>query len=293
MKRSVLSVTAIALVAALLSLPHAASVAGAGTPVVVDPGGGMVGRSPSLAIANGRQAIGYVDSSAPMHSRDSAGSIDPCRSSISVQNVGREPGKAILVAWGDNVGDGPLGVECTGLLVPGSSWTMQDSQLPSGSQSAALFSFTAKMLSELGLDDDLGFDDVVADIMCEALFFDIPGNPDEYARFKRAVDIGGSFAGLPMQAVQGAPIAASVVRKCPGDFTLGVDVTASYMGIGGPDLGRHTDTDRHAITNIHDRRDNHGGTPNTHSDRDAHRCNTTVVCHARRYTRRYTHPNPR
>ena len=76
--------------------------------------------------------------------------------------------------------------------MPGSAWNLLGSQIPTGSKGGMLFKFSALQLGELPgnpgptLADDLGFDDVMADLMCETLFFGVVGDSDDYRRFKKA-----------------------------------------------------------------------------------------------------------
>ncbi len=172
------------------------------------------------------------------------GMDDVCRTWIEVQNVGSEYKKAVLVTWGEPgfcppQCAGPLKVECSGLLKPGSTWNFLGAQVPTGSKSGMVFQFSAKQLSEVGVD--LGFDDVVADLMCETLFFGVVGDCDDYRRFKKAYEENGDFAGIPMNdRVKGDGIlAVDVLRHCPGDVTPGVEVSSKYNGIAGRHLGAY------------------------------------------------------
>jgi hypothetical protein len=182
------------------------------------------------------------------------GADDVCRTWIEVQYIGGGQkddngfcedfgAKAVLVTWGEPgfcppQAAGPLKVECTGLLVPGASWLFSGSQVPTGSKSGILFKFTALQLSDVGLADELGFDDVVADLMCEELFFGVVGDADDYRRFKKAYNEGGTFRSIPQNIAMGpGALAVEVLRKCPGDLTPGVDVTSKYNGIAGTHLG--------------------------------------------------------
>lgn len=69
---------------------------------------------------------------------------------IQAQNLGSQISKIILFTWGDYSGacppqaPGPLKVECSGLLVPGSAWTFRDTQLPSAARSAVAYSVPAE-----------------------------------------------------------------------------------------------------------------------------------------------------
>jgi hypothetical protein len=169
------------------------------------------------------------------------GQDEVCHSWIEAQNVGSVYSKAILVLWGEPgfcppQCAGPLKVECSGLLRPGSTWNFLGAQLPTGAKSAMLFSFNNRQISEIagGLVPP---DDLVADFMCETLFFGVVGDCDDFRRFKKAFNEGLSFAGLPIPLAVGSPFAVEVLRNCPGDVTPGVNVTSKYSGISGYMLG--------------------------------------------------------
>ena len=128
---------------------------------------------------------------------------------IEVQNVGPEAVKAVLVTWGEAgfcppQAAGPLKVECTGLLQPGTTWNMLGDQIPDGSKSGMLFKFSTKQLSDDGLDATFGFDDIYADLMCETLFFGVVGDADDFRRFKKAYNEGGDVRGHPAGPGAGA-----------------------------------------------------------------------------------------
>ncbi len=170
------------------------------------------------------------------------GQDDVCRTWIEVQVIGPEFSKAVLVTWGEPgfcppQCAGPLKVECTGLLKPGSTWNFLGSQVPTGSKGGMLFKFTAKQISEI--DPTFGGeDDIVADYMCETLFFGVVGDCDDWRRFKKAYNEGREFAGLNMNQAAGKGfLAVDVLRHCPGDVTPGVEVSSKYNGIAGDHLG--------------------------------------------------------
>ena len=171
------------------------------------------------------------------------GQDDVCRTMIEVQYIGCDPSKAVLVTWGEPgfcppQAAGPLKVECTGLLFPGTSWIMMGAQIPTGSKGGMLFKFTAQQLSDVGID--LGFDDVVADLMCETLFFGVVGDADDYRRFKKAYNEGLDFAGINQRIAAGdGVLAVEVLRHCPGDVTPGVEVSSKYIGIAAAHLGQY------------------------------------------------------
>jgi len=157
-----------------------------------------------------------------------------CESRLTIQNVGREPSKAVLLTWDESVGNGPHGIACTGLLAPGASWGVGEAQLRPGSRSGAVFSFTAKRLSEIGVSAQV--DAVVADHMCQVVGINVLESAAEYARFKGAYSAGGDYEGVPLDRAQGAAMAVEVYRQCPDDPPTS-EVTGSYMGIAGSDLG--------------------------------------------------------
>ncbi len=159
------------------------------------------------------------------------GKDDVCRSWIGLQHLGDEAAQAVAVYWGRPLPGqpcaGPLAVECSGLLAAGATWSLMGAQIPTGSQSALVFSVTTRRLSALGLD--LGFDAPAASHLCAALSSEpFLGDCAAYARFREAWVTGGAFAGLPLGLVAGPPLTAQVLRHCPGDPTPGVEVSASY-----------------------------------------------------------------
>ncbi|MFN8422810.1 MAG: hypothetical protein U0470_05220 [Anaerolineae bacterium] len=169
------------------------------------------------------------------------GQDDVCESWIEVQNVGCERTMAALVTWGEPgfcppQAAGPLKVECTGMLKPGSTWNLQGAQVPTGSKSGILFKLSARQLSEDGID--VGFDDITGSYVCELLFFGVVGDADDYRRFKKAYDEGLDFQGVDMALARGSgALAVDVHRTCPGSATPGVDMTSKYNGIAGDHLG--------------------------------------------------------
>jgi hypothetical protein len=150
---------------------------------------------------------------------------------VGLQNLGDEAAQGIVVIWeGQSPGlpcAGPLQVQCTGLLAPGATWTLQGAQLPGFSRSAMVFSVSTRRLSELGVD--LGFDESAANYLCASLSSDqLLRNCDAYTRFRSAWATGGSFAGLPLGLAAGPPLAAEVLRHCTSAQTPGLEVSSAY-----------------------------------------------------------------
>jgi hypothetical protein len=167
-----------------------------------------------------------------------------CASVVEVQNVGAWPSKAILVLWGAPGAcppqcAGPLKVECSGLLKPGSAWNFMGSQLPRTAKSGMVFS--APAIQVAGLSG--GNNDVFADSLCEELFRTVVGNCGEYRRFKKAFNEGGVWTSgsstFDFRAYPGASMAVEVVRKCPGDTDPMASVTGSYDGLADDMLGAY------------------------------------------------------
>jgi hypothetical protein len=163
------------------------------------------------------------------------GGEDVCSTLLAVQSLGEEPTKVALVAWGE-AGfcppqcAGPLKVECSGLIKPGGNWFLFGAQIPTGTRSGAVYSFSARTDPTLESGDAS-----IADYLCQQLFFDVVGDCNDYRRFKLAYDTGGEFAGIPLARAYGAPIAVTAQRTCPGDRTPATEATSSYAGIQYPD----------------------------------------------------------
>jgi len=175
------------------------------------------------------------------------GQDDVCDTWIEVQNIGCEFAKAALITWGEPgfcppQAAGPLKVECTGILKPGSTWNLFGAQVPTGSKGGMLFKFSVKQLSELPAPLAFPPDDITADYLCESLFFGVVGDADDYRRFKKAYNEGLEFDLVPLDRASGDGIlAVDVHRTCPGDVTPGVKVTSKYNGIAGSHLGAYDD----------------------------------------------------
>ncbi len=169
---------------------------------------------------------------------------DTCETWLQVQNVGREPSVGILVGWGEPgfcppQAAGPLKMECTGLLKPGSAWTWVNSQLPPGLRSGIVYSINAtdEVLDKRG--NKITFDKLV----CGVLFDMIVGNHDEWLLFDTAYlnrgvyyvseknDAGQQLV-LDFGEHQGQPLVVSVNRKCPDPTDPNRTVNAAYTGIG-------------------------------------------------------------
>ncbi|MFN2252319.1 MAG: SdrD B-like domain-containing protein [Anaerolineae bacterium] len=172
------------------------------------------------------------------------GNNNVCDSIVEVQNIGAWPSKAMLVLWGAPGAcppqcTGPLKVECSGLLRPGSAWNFLDSQLPKAAKSGMVFS--APAIQGGGIAG--GGTDVFADLLCEALFHNVVGDCDEFRRFKNAFNEGGIWRvgsyTLDFGAYPGAALAVEVVRKCPGDVDPMVSVTSGYTGLADEMLGAY------------------------------------------------------
>ena len=128
---------------------------------------------------------------------------------IEVQNVGAAYTKAVLVLWGEAgqcapQANGPIKVECTGLLKPGTTWNFRGSKVPAGAKSGIVYSVA----------------EGVADAFCSS-FFGATGSEGAWKGVEAAWVAGGV----------GQPLAVEVWRKGPGDDTPAVSVTASYSGI--------------------------------------------------------------
>lgn len=115
----------------------------------------------------------------------------------------------------------PLKVDCSGFIVPGSSWTLQ-TQLDPDARSAALFSLAIDALPP-GRGSNPGCQDIAAALT---------GQPGSYLRFLEAYRSGSDFPGLEPGWKKGGAIAATVERGC-GPAGAKVDAVASsdYGGV--------------------------------------------------------------
>jgi hypothetical protein len=174
-----------------------------------------------------------------------------CETWIQVQNVGEKPTKALLVFWGDPgfcppQAAGPLKVECSGLLRPGSAWSFAPTLLPDGIKSAIAYSANATDL----VPSIRGNDRIFADVACEALFDEAVGDHDVWVEFDIAYRNGGVFRGnydqsglhqtiLDFGAHRGEPIAITVNRDCPDPTDPNVRVVAAYTGVSSDEEGAY------------------------------------------------------
>lgn len=225
----------------------------AGSPAVAAQPGGAADAAASIAQQPGSGAGQGVAYWLPVLNFE--GEDDVCRTWIETQNAGADFAKAILITWGGHAqpqcGSGSpsvSGVECSGLLRPGQSWSFIGAQLAVGSASGVIYSFKLERLSDLGVDP--GYDDLVADYLCDKLQ-ESETDPNAIVDFARAYGQGGVWAGVPMDRAQGARLAVTVLRNCPGDRTPGVDVSSSYAGLPAADLSSSPGVFDYAVGPIH------------------------------------------
>jgi uncharacterized repeat protein (TIGR01451 family) len=168
---------------------------------------------------------------------------EECDTWIQVQNVGRRPGRALLVLWGEAgacppQAAGPLKMECTGLLKPGSAWTFDTSRLPPGIRSGIVYSVNAIDLVRTPQGNLLEF----ADVACRYLFQYVVGSDDQWTQFDTAYQSRGIYLGpfdssglhqleLDFGAHQGEPLVVSVNRTCPDAGDPNRNVSAAYAGV--------------------------------------------------------------
>ncbi|MCB9177357.1 MAG: DUF11 domain-containing protein [Caldilineae bacterium] len=174
---------------------------------------------------------------------------EDCEAWLQVQNVGDYDTKALLVVWGDPgfcppQAAGPLKVECTGLLRPGSAWSFAMGQLPTGARSAIAYSMNASDLIKSPRGNDRPF----ADVACDALFQEIVGSHTLWAEFDLAYRLQQTYYGdwdqsglhqtvLDFGAHQGEPLVVSVNRSCPDAGDPNAKSNAAYSGLSRDMLG--------------------------------------------------------
>ena len=171
-----------------------------------------------------------------------------CETMLQIQNLGNKASRAIIVIWGEAgacppQAAGPLKIECTGLLKPGSAWTMTSDMLPAGARSGVAYSIDAlaEVLSPTGNMTPF------ADVACGWLFNLLVGSHLDWLEFDRAYmnsrmytrpinDFLGPLI-LDFSKYRGEPIAVSVNRKCPDPVDPGRSVNAAYTGISTDEEG--------------------------------------------------------
>ena len=168
---------------------------------------------------------------------------DTCETHLQVQNVGKHPAIGMMVVWGEPgacppQAAGPLKIECTGLLKPGSAWTWTNAVLPAGMRSGIVYSLNA----EDRITDQFGNDRLFGELACQGLFDLIVGDHAGWLAFDEAYRLGGVFHGprdfvgeqlvLDFGRYQGEPLVVSVNRKCPDPSDPRVLLNAAYTGIG-------------------------------------------------------------
>ena len=157
---------------------------------------------------------------------------------IEVQNVGITYTKAALVLWGEPgpcapQAEGPLKVECTGNMKPGTTWVFDN--IPSDAKSGIVYSLSVDQI----FDED-GRADFFADAVCEDLADCVMEEDDNWRRFDRAFQEGGEWScngrwdgvdEFDFSRHVGQPLAVEVLREGPGDVSEMVRVTSAYSGL--------------------------------------------------------------
>jgi hypothetical protein len=164
--------------------------------------------------------------------------LPECMPAVTVANPPGAPGPAIAVvlAWGhsdfcDPQSEGPVNAECSGLIQPGATWVFGGANPWQYYESAEVYSFTDRPLSEVA--PAIGRPDVTGAYLCETLFFDAVGDPDDTRRARLAYMTGGTFDGVPMDRAAGPPLEVTVARTCQ---VAGTPVEVKYGGRGPADL---------------------------------------------------------
>ncbi len=156
-----------------------------------------------------------------------------CETWVQVQNTSdRNWTKAITLIWGPPSScapqsAGPIKVECSGLIAPGSSWSYKGSLMPAGSRSAVVYSMSTDAI----INPIHGDPDIFADGVCERIFETVVSDDDDWRRFDNAFRNFSNWEGWDFGAHIGQPLAVSVNRSCQGNNTPGLPVQGAYPGI--------------------------------------------------------------
>lgn len=167
---------------------------------------------------------------------------EECETWLQVQNLGEKVIQGMIVIWGEAgacppQAAGPLKIECTGLLSPGSAWSFSSAMLPPGSRSAIAYSLNASedLLTPQGIE--LPF----SRYACGALFDLLVGDDDQWFAFDKIYSEQRTYIGpapisgppvvLDFQRYKGEPMAISVNRKCPDPVDPARSNNAAYIGV--------------------------------------------------------------
>ncbi|MEO8084272.1 MAG: hypothetical protein ABI780_10650 [Ardenticatenales bacterium] len=156
---------------------------------------------------------------------------ETCQTWIQVQNVGDHDTIPVLVVWGDAgfcppQSAGPLKVECSGLLRPGSAWSFATSQIPSGAHSAVVYSLSADTIEE-----EPGQPIAFGRLVCDRLYNRVTGSDLNWLIFDTAYRKRGTFEGYDFSKHTGEPLAVVVNRGCPDPTDPNRTDNAAYEGI--------------------------------------------------------------
>ncbi len=172
-----------------------------------------------------------------------------CETLIQVQNVGELDTKAVLIVWGEPSfcppqAAGPLKVECSGLLRPGSAWTFTGAQLPAAARSAVVYSVNANNR----VPNPQGNLRPFADVVCAMAQSYLVGSWEQWTAFDDAYKLQEKYFSpfdasglhqyvLDFKANQGEPLAVTVNRACADAADPNVKAHAAYTGISSDQEG--------------------------------------------------------
>lgn len=152
---------------------------------------------------------------------------DVCTTRIHAQNTGHAESTAVLVVFGEHedpcgTAPGPIGVTCSPLLAPGSSWIFAAAGVPAGSKSGFVYSISGGTSQNQDISDTI----------CAHLQTTV-GDDAAFRDFHSTFLAGGNdkIAGLKAKHVQGEPHAVVAHRVCPADLTPGATVGAAFEGV--------------------------------------------------------------
>ncbi len=154
-----------------------------------------------------------------------------CETWIQVQNVGDAETIPVLVVWGDAgfcppQAAGPLKVECSGLLRPGSAWSFATSQIPGGAHSAVVYSLSAATVEE-----QPGQPIAFGRLVCDKIYTTVTGSDLNWLIFDTAYRKRGSYEGYDFAKFAGEPLAVVVNRACPDPVDPNRVNHAAYEGV--------------------------------------------------------------
>ena len=121
-----------------------------------------------------------------------------------IENTGPDRALPVLVLFGANPADGPIGVHCSQDLEPGESLKYLGNFVPTEAWTAKLYSLRQVDFCDVFDCDGLAICDTLGEILCETLYFS--KDPNAHAEFEKSFRDGGTFMDLDLTLAYGSEL---------------------------------------------------------------------------------------